>query len=108
MVGRPVRERSVDCIDQILEQALERTGYEEVSLVSLSTCDYSGVGELLARVVERAAPSDTAVSLPFATPGRLLRGTRGYGGGRAPERTHLRAGGGDTTPSGRYQQMDYG
>ncbi len=64
MVGRPVRERSVDCIDQILEQALERTGYEEVSLVSLSTCDYSGVGELLARVVERAAPSDTAVSLP--------------------------------------------
>ncbi|MEL6346705.1 MAG: TIGR03960 family B12-binding radical SAM protein, partial [Myxococcota bacterium] len=64
MTTRPVRERSIDNIDQLLERTLESTGYEEVSLVSLSTCDYSHVREMVQNVVKRAAPERIGVSLP--------------------------------------------
>ncbi|MFT5683983.1 MAG: radical SAM family uncharacterized protein/radical SAM-linked protein [Myxococcota bacterium] len=64
MTTRPVRERSIDNIEQLLERTLEATGYEEVSLVSLSTCDYSQVRSMVERVVERAAPDRIGVSLP--------------------------------------------
>jgi hypothetical protein len=40
MVTRPVRERSIENVDELMERTLENTGYEEVSLVSLSTCDF--------------------------------------------------------------------
>lgn len=64
MTTRPVRERTIDNIDQLLERTLEATGYEEVSLVSLSTCDYSHVREMVQTVVKRAAPERIGVSLP--------------------------------------------
>lgn len=64
MTTRPVRERTIDNIDQLLERTLESTGYEEVSLVSLSTCDYSHVREMVQQVVKRAAPERIGVSLP--------------------------------------------
>ena len=64
MTTRPVRERSIDNIENLLERTLDATGYEEVSLVSLSTCDYSQVRSMVQRVVERAAPERIGVSLP--------------------------------------------
>jgi radical SAM family uncharacterized protein/radical SAM-linked protein len=64
MTTRPVRERTIDNIETLLERTLEATGYEEVSLVSLSTCDYSQVRSMVQRVVERAAPERIGVSLP--------------------------------------------
>lgn len=64
MIGRPVRERSIDGVDALMGDLLANTGYEEVSLVSLSTCDYSRVQELLQRASERAADARAAVSLP--------------------------------------------
>ncbi|MDG1480461.1 MAG: TIGR03960 family B12-binding radical SAM protein [Myxococcota bacterium] len=64
MTTRPVRERSIDNIETLLERTLESTGYEEVSLVSLSTCDYSQVRTMVEKVVERAAPDRIGVSLP--------------------------------------------
>ncbi|MFT4977096.1 MAG: radical SAM family uncharacterized protein/radical SAM-linked protein, partial [Myxococcota bacterium] len=64
MTTRPVRERSIDNIDQLLDRTLAATGYEEVSLVSLSTCDYSHVREMVQHVVKRAAPERIGVSLP--------------------------------------------
>jgi len=39
MTTRPVRERSIDNIEKLMVRTLAATGYEEVSLVSLSTCD---------------------------------------------------------------------
>ncbi|MBI4558077.1 MAG: TIGR03960 family B12-binding radical SAM protein [Candidatus Hydrogenedentes bacterium] len=64
MVTRPVRERSLSRIDELMERTLESTGYEEVSLVSLSTCDYSRVRTLVQQSVERAHKDNVAVSLP--------------------------------------------
>ena len=41
MTTRPVRERSIENITDLMQRTLDATGYEEVSLVSLSTCDYA-------------------------------------------------------------------
>ena len=64
MTTRPVRERSISNLDQLLERTLAATGYEEVSLVSLSTCDYSRVRTMVDTMVERARASKVRVSLP--------------------------------------------
>ncbi|MCB9690560.1 MAG: TIGR03960 family B12-binding radical SAM protein [Alphaproteobacteria bacterium] len=64
MTTRPVRERSLENIDALLQRTLDATGYEEVSLVSLSTCDYSRVRQLVENTVETARPRNVAVSLP--------------------------------------------
>ena len=64
MTTRPVRERSIDNIEKLMDRTLAATGYEEVSLVSLSTCDYSQVRTMVQRVVEKAAPNQVGVSLP--------------------------------------------
>ncbi len=64
MTTRPVRERSLENLDQLLDRTLKSTGYEEVSLVSLSTCDYSRVRALVEQTVQRARPENVAVSLP--------------------------------------------
>jgi radical SAM family uncharacterized protein len=49
---RPVRERSVDTIVEAADEALRQTGCDEVSLMSLSSCDYSGIEEAVRRVGE--------------------------------------------------------
>lgn len=64
MTTRPVRERSMENINDLMDRTLETTGYEEVSLVSLSTCDYSNVRQMVDNVVRRAAPERIGVSLP--------------------------------------------
>ena len=64
MVTRPVRERTLERVDQLLQETLASTGYEEVSLVSLSTCDYSRVRQLVENTVERVRDDHVAVSLP--------------------------------------------
>lgn len=64
MTTRPVRERTIDNLDDLLQRTLDATGYEEVSLVSLSTCDYSQVRKLVETMVARARPQHVTVSLP--------------------------------------------
>lgn len=64
MVTRPVRERSLSKVDELLQRTLKKTGYEEVSLVSLSTCDYSQVRQLVENTVESVKDQNVAVSLP--------------------------------------------
>ncbi len=64
MTTRPVRERTIDNITDLMDRTLASTGYEEVSLVSLSTCDYSAVRQMVDAVVQRAAPERVGVSLP--------------------------------------------
>lgn len=64
MTTRPVRERSIDNIETLMDRTLKSTGYEEVSLVSLSTCDHSQVRNMVQRVVEKATPERVSVSLP--------------------------------------------
>ena len=64
MVTRPVRERSIDNIETLMERTLAATGYEEVSLVSLSTCDYSKVRTMVSKMSEKAREQMVGVSLP--------------------------------------------
>ena len=59
---RPVRERPVDLVVEAADRLLTETGCDEVSLISLSSCDYSGIEEALTRV--RALRPGLRVSLP--------------------------------------------
>ena len=51
MITRPVRERPVEQVRSMVEAGLERTGYEEVALTSLSTADFSGIEQLVRDVI---------------------------------------------------------
>ncbi len=64
MTTRPVRERSIDDVESLMRRTLAATGYDEVSLVSLSTCDHSHVRGLVARTAQVAAETKVTVSLP--------------------------------------------
>jgi radical SAM family uncharacterized protein/radical SAM-linked protein len=63
-IYRPYRERSPDRVEEILRNGLAATGYEEISLLSLSAGDYSSISTLLANVMSRYAAEKVAVSLP--------------------------------------------
>jgi radical SAM family uncharacterized protein len=64
MVYRPVRERSADSIVRASIAGLSCTGYDEVSLTSLSTTDHSQLEEVLRRLSRRLEGSGVSVSLP--------------------------------------------
>ena len=64
MIYRPVRERNLESILKKSENALRLTGYEDLSLLSLSSGDYSCIGELLKSLMDRQSEDKTAVSLP--------------------------------------------
>lgn len=64
MVYRPVRERTADSIVRDVMAGLRCTGYEEVSLTSLSTTDHSQLPDVLRRLARRLEGSAVAVSLP--------------------------------------------
>lgn len=63
-IYRPVREKSVETIDKQSRALCESTGYEEFSLASLSTSDYTKITELLPTLLEWAEPQHTNMSLP--------------------------------------------
>ncbi|MDR0853510.1 MAG: TIGR03960 family B12-binding radical SAM protein [Clostridiales Family XIII bacterium] len=63
-VYRPVRSRSQDCIMSIVDEQLANTGYDEVSLLSLSASDYPGIEDLVSRLMDELKDKDTALSLP--------------------------------------------
>jgi radical SAM superfamily enzyme YgiQ (UPF0313 family) len=46
MITRPVRERSITGIGEMVQAGLDATGYEEVGLLSLSSADHSEIGEV--------------------------------------------------------------
>ncbi|MBM4333275.1 MAG: TIGR03960 family B12-binding radical SAM protein [Deltaproteobacteria bacterium] len=64
MIYRPLRERSPQIILHLVEECLKSTGHDEVSLLSLSTGDYSCIEPLLTRIIDRYRNERVAVSLP--------------------------------------------
>ncbi|GIX48010.1 MAG: B12-binding protein [Candidatus Tectimicrobiota bacterium] len=64
MLYRPVRERSLETLARLTTETIARTGYEEISLSSLSTCDYSQVRHLVDQAVALGLPEHVAISLP--------------------------------------------
>lgn len=64
MVYRPVRERSADAIVRDTLTTLACTGYEEVSLTSLSSADHSQIDEVARRLKRRLEGRAVTISLP--------------------------------------------
>jgi radical SAM family uncharacterized protein/radical SAM-linked protein len=71
MIYRPVRERSPDSLLAICDQSVSATGYEDLSLLSLSTGDYSCIVPLMSRLMSHYAAENVAVSLPSLRAGTL-------------------------------------
>ncbi len=71
VIYRPVRERAPDAVLSLAERALASTGYEDVSLLSLSAGDYSAIQVLIEGLMNRCEPEKTAVSLPSLRVGSL-------------------------------------
>ena len=64
MIYRPVRERSPASILEKARTALKLTGYEDLSLLSLSTGDYSSIENLIQALMDKQAREKVAISLP--------------------------------------------
>ncbi|NLW86151.1 MAG: TIGR03960 family B12-binding radical SAM protein [Planctomycetes bacterium] len=60
----PVRTRKIDQIVDAAKAAVEATGHNEISLLSLSTSDYPYLEELIARLSEEFTPRHVSISLP--------------------------------------------
>ena len=71
MLYRPVRERSPETVFDLALKALAATGYEDLSLLSLSTGDYGCIVPLMQRLMGRFASERVAVSLPSLRAGTL-------------------------------------
>jgi radical SAM family uncharacterized protein len=68
IIYRPVRERTAESILNTALDALEKTGYDEVSLTSLSPADYSCLPDLVEKVMDRMADSRVGVSVSSLRP----------------------------------------
>ncbi len=64
MVWRPVRERSTSTLLTMAEETLRATGYDEITLLSLSSGDYSRIEPLLKALMDRYSEGRVALGLP--------------------------------------------
>lgn len=70
-IYRPVREREAATIAGLAETALDNSGFDELSLLSLSSGDYSAIEPLLRHLMEEHADDRVAMSLPSLRVGSL-------------------------------------
>src|SRR5690606_25287337 len=63
MIYRPVRERRPEDIIETIVTAVDSGGYDEASLTSLSTADYSAITPLVRRVLERLEGKNVDLSV---------------------------------------------
>ncbi len=63
-IYRPVREKSVDTINRQAKSLCENTGYDEISLSSLSTSDYREIEPLLNKMLSWTDKNHVSLSLP--------------------------------------------
>ncbi|HEV2889649.1 MAG TPA: TIGR03960 family B12-binding radical SAM protein [Frankiaceae bacterium] len=93
MITRPVRERSITGIGDMVERGLNATGYEEVGLLSLSSADHSEIAPIARGLADRYEGSQVSLSLPstrvdafnITLANELTRGGRRSGLTFAPE-----------------------
>lgn len=63
-IYRPLREKKADVLCSQGKDLCESTGYEEISLSSLSTSDYSGIADLLDELIDYSEENKVNLSLP--------------------------------------------
>lgn len=71
MIYRPVRERSLENLLDLAERAVAATGYDDLSVLSLSTGDYGCLAPLMQELMERFSSRRIAVSIPSFRAGTL-------------------------------------
>lgn len=64
MITRPVRERSIETIGAMVQNGLEKSGMDEVGLLSLSSADHTEIGEVAKQLGDRYEGTNTSLSLP--------------------------------------------
>ena len=64
MLYRPTRERDLEMLKKAAYAMLKNTGYEEISLSSLSSSDYSHLKELVTFLIDEFGSKDINISLP--------------------------------------------
>ncbi|WP_131742169.1 TIGR03960 family B12-binding radical SAM protein [Actinomadura roseirufa] len=64
MITRPVRERSITTIGEMVDQGLRESGFQEVGLLSLSSADHSEIGDVAKGLADRYEGTNTSLSLP--------------------------------------------
>jgi radical SAM family uncharacterized protein len=93
MITRPVRERSITTIGDMVETGLKQSGLAEVGLLSLSSADHSEIGDVAKGLADRYEGTNTSLSLPstrvdafnITLANELSRGGRRSGLTFAPE-----------------------
>ena len=63
-IYRPIREKSVETINRQAKALIDSTGYDEISLCSLSTSDHSHVNEMLSSLIDWTVKDKINLSLP--------------------------------------------
>ena len=63
-IYRPIREKSVETINRQAQSLIDSSGYDELSLCSLSTSDHSDVNEMLSSLIDWTAKDKINLSLP--------------------------------------------
>ncbi|NYI06634.1 TIGR03960 family B12-binding radical SAM protein [Allostreptomyces psammosilenae] len=64
MITRPVRERSITGIGEMVDRGLKATGFEEVGLLSLSSADHSEIADITKGLADRYEQDKVGLSLP--------------------------------------------
>lgn len=64
IIYRPVRERSMEKIQEIADNLIKNTGHEEMSLISLSSSDYSNIEPLVTSLMSKCSDDNISLSLP--------------------------------------------
>lgn len=64
MITRPVRERSIETIGNMVENGIRKTGFEEVGLLSLSSADHTEIADVAKGLADRYEGSNVSLSLP--------------------------------------------
>jgi radical SAM family uncharacterized protein len=64
MITRPVRERSINTIGDMVENGIRQSGFEEVGLLSLSSADHTEIGDVATGLADRYEGSNISLSLP--------------------------------------------
>ena len=64
MITRPVRERSISTVAEMIDNGLCKTGYQEIGLLSLSSADHSEIAEMSKALADRYEGDQTSLSLP--------------------------------------------
>lgn len=79
MLYRPIREKTPEQLVKLAKDIVANSGYDEISLMSLSSADYSCLPELVDQLLDAFKGQKVSVSLPAAPRRQLFRRHRQEG-----------------------------